>query len=598
MAYDLLTTSGINSLVNNYKTSQYQKRISPLSTKKSYYQTVDNAYSIISTKLSSLSSVLSSLKSTDSSSVFSAMKATSSNTSFVDVAASSSAAASSNIIRVNQLAKSDLVLSEDLSSSSASTVITSAGTHSFVITSGDGNGGNYTSKIDVTFEESDFSGGSISNQTLMTKIQNAINSDKAVITSNSVNKNNSISDGSFVLNLNGTETTISYSAGTYDEILDSVVSQINDLSGITAEKVADGTDNYKLKITVTDSSKYITIGNDVTGSLISNLGISSGGNKEVGASGYFSASTFSPASGLSQLSITAKNSGYDYRLTSLSDETGSSALSSIGLNLGSTRTSFVQNTSGTDTAGYVYTTSQLNSKFEFNGIQVERNANTISDLISGVTVSLKSVMQSSDNNVTITVNKDLSSAKTKIEDFITKFNDLYSYLKTNLSNTKTTRGNLVGDATASSLRNLLNNIAYTTVNGIDSDKINTLTKIGITFNIDTGLSINNSSLLETSLSEKPDQVAALFNSTNGIATSLYDSISGYLGSTGYIQTSRNSLSSSITSINDRISSAQTLIDKQAEALRNSYVKMQMQLVAVLNLQNSFSSYLSTFNTTV
>lgn len=598
MAYDLLTTSGINGLVNDFKTAQYQKKLNPLSTRKSYYQNIDSAYSVISSKLSSLNSILSSLKSTDSSSAFSIMKATSSNTNFVNIAAGSSSTVSSNTIRVNQLAKNDLVLSQDLSSSSNSTVITSAGTHSFTITTGDGNGGTLTSKIDVTFDTSDFTNAAISNQAVMTKIQNAINTDKAIITSNSVVGSSTISAGSFVLNLNGTETTISYSADTYSNVLDSVVSQINSLTGVTAEKVADGTSNYKLKITVTDTSKYISIGNDVTGTLISDLGISSNGAKEIGASGFLSASTFSPSTGLSQLSITAKNSGYDYRIQSLDDSSGSSALNSVGLNLGSTRTAFVQNTSGTDTAGYVYSTSQLNAKFEFNGVAIERNSNTISDLISGATISLKSVMQSSDSDVSLTVSKDTSATKSKIEDFVTKFNDLYSYLKTNLTNNKTTRGALVGDTTATSLKNLLNNIAYTTVSGIQTDKINTLSKIGITFNVDTGLVISNSSLLESVLSEKTDEVSALFNSTNGIATTLYDSISGYLGSTGYIQVSRNSLSSSITQLNDRITNSQAQIDKQAEALRNKYLKMQMQLVSVLNLQNSFSSYLSTFSNNI
>ncbi|MCX7875599.1 MAG: flagellar filament capping protein FliD [Melioribacteraceae bacterium] len=598
MPYDLLTTSGINNLVNTYKTTQYQKKLSPLSTKKSYYQAIDNAYSVISSKLSSFFSVVSSLKNSDTSSVFSAMKATSSNSNFVEVSANSSANESVNSIRVNQLAKNDLVLSEDKTSNSSSSLITEAGTHTFVITSGDGSGGTLKSKINVTFDNSDFVNGSISNQTVITKIQNAINSNKAIITSNSVNKNDSISAGSFTLNLNGNNTTISYSAGTYDEVLSSVISQINNLSGVNAEKVNDGENNIKLKITLNDTSKYISVGNDVTGNLISNLNISSNGEKEVGASGFFNASSFSPASGLSQLSITTKNSGYDYRITSLSDETGSLALSSIGLNLGSSRTSFVQNNNGTDTPGFVYSTSQLNAKFEFNGIQVERNSNTISDLISGVTFSLKSAMQNTDSTVAVTVSKDTSVAKSKIEDFVTKFNDLYSYLKTNLSNTKTTRGNLAGDVTATSLRNLLNNIAYKTVDNIDADKINSLSKIGITFNIDSGLSISNSSLLESSIKDKPEQVAALFNSSNGIATSLYNSLTGYLGSTGYIQASRNTLSSSITSINDRITNSQTLIDKQAEALRNNYVKMQMQLVSVLNLQNSFSSYLSTFNNNI
>lgn len=598
MAYDLLTTSGINGLVNDFKTAQYQKKLNPLSTRKSYYQNLDNAYSVISSKLSSLSSILSSLKSTDSSSAFSIMKAVSSNTNFVNIAAGSNATVSSNSIRVNQLAKNDLVLSQDLSSLASSTVITSAGTHSFTISTGDGNGGTLTSKIDVTFDTSDFTNGAISNQAVMTKIQNAINSDKAIITSNSVVGSSTISAGSFVLNLNGTETTISYSADTYSNVLDSVVSQINSLTGVTAEKVADGESNYKLKITITDTSKYISIGNDVTGTLISDLGISSNGAKEIGASGFLSASTFSPSTGLSQLSITAKNSGYDYRIQSLYDSSGSSALNSVGLNLGSTRTAFVQNTSGTDTAGYVYTTSQLNAKFDFNGVAIERNSNTISDLISGATISLKSVMQSSDSDVSLTVSKDTSATKSKIEDFVTKFNDLYSYLKTNLTNNKTTRGALVGDTTATSLKNLLNNIAYTTVSGIQTDKINTLSKIGITFNVDSGLVISNSSLLESVLSEKTDEVSALFNSTNGIATTLYDSIAGYLGSTGYIQASRNSFNSSITQLNDRITNSQTQIDKQAEALRNKYLKMQLQLVSVLNLQNSFSSYLSTFSTNI
>lgn len=598
MAYDLLTTSGINGLVNDFKTAQYQKKLNPLSTRKSSYQNLDNAYSIISSKLSSLSSILSSLKSTDSSSAFSIMKANSSNTNFVNIAASSSAVVSSNSIRVNQLAKNDLVLSQDLSSSANSSVITAAGTHSFTITSGDGNGGTLTSKVDVTFESSDFTNGAISNQAVMTKIQNAINSDKAIITSNSVNGSSSVSAGSFILNLNGTETTITYSADTYSNVLDNVVSQINALSGVTAEKVADGSTNYKLKITVTDTSKYISIGNDITGTLINDLGISSNGVKEVGASGFLSSSTFSPITGLSQLSITAKNSGYDYRIQSLADSLGSSALSSIGLNLGSTRTAFVQNNSGTDTAGFVYTSAQLNAKFDFNGVAIERNSNTISDLISGATISLKSVMQSSDSDVSLTISKDTSATKAKIEDFVTKFNDLYSYLKTNLSNTKTSRGALVGDATATALKNLLNNIAYTTVSGIQSDKINTLSKIGITFNVDSGLVISNSSLLESALSEKTDEVSSLFNSTNGIAKTLYDSITNYLGSTGYIQSARNSLSSSITELSDRITNAQTQIDKQAEALRNKYLKLQMQLVSVLNLQNSFSSYLSTFSTSM
>ena len=594
MAYDLLTTSGIDSLVSSYKNAESNTRLTPLSKRKTYYQTLDSAYSTINTKLSSLSTTLTSLTSTDSTSAFSTMKAVASNTSFLSVTATSSALSNTSTIRVNQLAKSDLVLSQDLASDAASTVITAEGSHDFIITSGDGAGGTLTSKVTVTFGAADFTNGVITNKQVMTKLQTAINSDKAEITSASVVGTTAIAAGSFKINLNGTETTINYSADTYSNVIDSVVTEINKLSGVTALKVADGVSNYKLKITVTDSSKYISIGNDITGTLITDLNIASPATKEMGASGIVSASLFSPVSGYSQLSLTAKQSGYDYRILSMSESGLNTALTSIGLNLGATRTQFVQNAS-VDTAGYVYATTALNAKMEYNGITVERNSNSISDLIPGSTIVLNGLMQGTDATVNVSISKDTAAVKTKIDDFISKFNDAYLYLRNNLTSTATARGSLIGDSTATSLQSMFSSVAISAVSGIPSDQINTLYKLGISFNTTSGLSITDSSLLDNALNNKPDQVAALFNSTNGIAKTLTDRITPYLGTTGYLTTRKDSFSSTITAINDTGTSIQTKIDKSAEALRNRYLKMQAQLQQILNLQSSFSSYYSTLS---
>ncbi|MEW6194088.1 MAG: flagellar filament capping protein FliD [Bacteroidota bacterium] len=585
MAYDSLTTSGISQLVNDYIVAEQSKRVSPIETRKTKYEKIVSSYSTLSSKLDSLLSVLSSLKSNAADSVYYSKKASSSNTDFVSVSSSSSSYDGSYSIRINQLAQNDLALSLDLVSSDASTVITGPGSHDFEIRTGDGAGGEIISRVTLNLVSGDFTGGVISNKDLMTKIQAAIQNDQAIVTSSSVT-GSTASSGSFVVDLNGTETTINYSGGTYSDVIDNIVTQLNNISGITAEKVINGS-NYQLKVTVNDSSNYISFKSD-TGTLLSELGITAN-VKEQASSGLVTASVFTPVSGSSQLSLTAKNSGYDYRITSLSDTGAGTALASVGLNLGSTRTSFVQNDAGLDTPGFLYTTSQLNAKLAFNGINVERNSNAIDDLVDGSTITLKSTMQATDTTVYVSVNKDVDAIKAKIEEFISSFNNVYTYIKTNSTTDGTTRGVFLGDATASSLMSTLNSYSYQTVSGISTSQINSLSKLGIIFDVNSGLTLSDTTTFESAVENNLSEVITLFTSTGGIATTMYDRINPYLGTTGYIANSTNSYNETITTLSDSIEAAQGRIDKSAEVLRQKYIKLQMQLAQMLTYQNYFSS---------
>jgi flagellar hook-associated protein 2 len=583
MAYDALTTSGINNLVTSYKTTEQNKRITPLTTRKNFYQNITSAYSVLSSKLDSLKSVLSNLNSSSADSIYYSKTASSSNTNFISVSTASGADEGSYSIRINQLAKNDLLLSQDLVSSDPSSTITVPGVHQFEIKTGDGTGAEFTSKVSVSFLETDFTGGVIKNSTVIQKIQQAINNDKAEINSVSVT-GQSTSSGSFVFDLNGTETTINYSAGTYSEIIDNIISQLNSVSGISVEKVIDGT-AFQLKVTVADSSKYVSFKND-SGTLLSELGISS--NKEKAASSVLSASLFSPVSGKSQLSLTSRTSGNDYRITSISETGTNKALTALGLNLGTSRQLFVQS-EGLDTAGFLYSISQLNSKIEFNGINIERNSNSITDLVSGTNITLKSVMQPADAAVSIMVNKDVSTIKSKVQDFITKFNDIYTHIKSNLRSSGTTKALFSNDTTASSILSTLNSFAYSVLSGIPSNQINSLTKLGITFNVNTGLSLSNESTFNSAVENKLNEVIEFFSSSNGLAENMIARIDPYLGSGGYIAKSRLNYDNTIKSLSDSITFAQNRLDKNAEALRKRYINLQMQLAEILSYQNYFSS---------
>ena len=588
MSFGVLSTSSINSLVSSYTLSETDKIVTPLQNKKSRYENLSSSYSTFSSKLSALKSVLTNLKLTGTDSLFAAKSPTTSNSSFVTASASSSATKGAYNVRINQLAKSDIAMSTDMTSATTNSI---TGTHNFIIKTGDGSTGEYVSNVEVTFTSSE------TNQTVMEKIADAINSDKAVVESSAKTASSSYSGGasSFVINLNGTETTISVTGGgTYEQLIDEIVSSVNsNVDGVTAEKVLDSPNSgdVKLKLTVDDSSNYISISNSSGFDLVSDLNISV--TKEKGASGIVTASAFSPTTSTSQLSITSKETGVDYRIKDLSDSGSSTALAAVGLNLGTTRTVFDQSTSP-DTAGFLYAditdaNNELNSKFEFNGLNLQRNSNSISDLVSGVTFKLHSVMQSSDTTVNLTVANDVTSIKSSIEDFISKFNDIYTFLRENTKSTLDGRGLLIADSNATSVLNSLTSITYTPVDGLPTGDLNLLAQIGISYSSDTGLSISDSDLLESKISENASQVEALFNSTNGIANTLYDKIDPYLGSGGYIALAQSTFDTSISNYDDRIASAQKRINKSADVLRKSYEDLQNQLVELISAQNLFSS---------
>lgn len=588
MAVSSLTTSGINSFISTYKLSEKNKLVTPLTNKKTVYQNRYSAYSTISSKLSALKSLMSDFKLTGTESIFKAKKATSSNSDFITATVENSASASAYQLFVSQLAKSDIAVSNDMTSSTSNSI---SGTHTFVIKAGDGSTGEYVSNVEVTFDAGE------TNQTVMEKIATAINSDKAVVTSTAKTASSNYTGGSstFTINISGTETEISVvGGGTYEELIDEIVSQINDnVSGVTAEKVLDSpsTGDVKLKLTVDDSDDYITITNTSGFDIVSDLDIAV--TKEKGASGLVTASVFTPTSSLSQLSITSKQTGVDYRIKELSDDSGSTALDSIGLNLGTSRPAFVQSDSS-DTPGFIYsdiTTANnlLNSKFVFNGLNIQKNSNNIDDLVSGVTFNLHSVMHSTDNNVNITIENNAAEIKTKIEDFVAKFNDIYKYLKDNTKSVDGVRGNLIGDANASTLLDFFRSAAYSEVTGLPDNDLKYLTQIGITFNSNDGLSISDSDLLLKKITDVPEQVEAIFNSTDGLANLIYDKIDPYLGTSGYLASSQSSIDDSINYLSNKISAAEARIDKSAEVLRNKYIQMQNQLAILLSSQSLFTN---------
>jgi len=583
MALDISSYSKINTLIEAYSTSESEKLVKPITTKQTLTKDISTGYTDLTKKLDALKNEVVVLKQTGADSVFATRAATSSESKFVTATATTAASTSSFDLRVDQLAKSDLVVSPEAVSATANAI---TGTHSFTIITGDGTTGEYTSNINVDFTASE------TNKTVLEKIRDAINYDKAVVTSSVKTAASAYAGGatSFKININGSEQTVSLTGGgTYGDLINEALGQITanaSLGGVAAEKVVDSpaVGDIQLKMTVTDSSKYISISHVSGYDLVSDLGI--GVTKEKAASAIVTASVFAPDSVSSQFSLTAKTSGLDNRIKSISDSGTSTAMAAIGLNLGSSRPVFNQATSP-DTAGYVYAditqeANLLNAKIQFNGLNFQRNTNAVSDMVTGVTFNLKSVMQATDTTVNVSVATDNAAIKAKVDSFITKFNDLYVFMDEKSKRNFGDKGIFTNDSNTSSILNFFTSNLSSKISGIAEGDLSYLSQIGITFNSATGLAISNATLFDNNVTDKIDQVAALFNSTSGIANSVYNKINPYLGAAGYLATSKKALDDNVTYMETKITAMKKRIDKRAELMRKQYEGLQMQMVTLTN----------------
>ena len=83
------------------------------------------------------------------------------------------------------------------------------------------------------------------------------------------------------------------------------------------------------------------------------------------------------------------------------------------------------NSSGTPPKDYQQASD---ADFTYNGVQLQRASNTLTDVIEGVTVSLNAVSSGSDT-ATVSVTSDRSTLKTKLQSLVTTYNDVQFALK-------------------------------------------------------------------------------------------------------------------------------------------------------------------------
>nr|MBC8360193.1 flagellar filament capping protein FliD [Candidatus Desulfatibia profunda] len=137
-----------------------------------------------------------------------------------------------------------------------------------------------------------------------------------------------------------------------------------------------------------------------------------------------------------------------------------------------------------DTEGRSMQVAQgVDAQIVVDNVTINKASNTITDVIAGTTLNL--VGADSSTTVTVKVERDLGTIKSKINDLTDAFNTIMDYINTQFTydeDNNKTGGILFGDGTLSSVKSELINMVTKTITGLSAN-YNRLPLIGITLDL-------------------------------------------------------------------------------------------------------------------
>ena len=242
------------------------------------------------------------------------------------------------------------------------------------------------------------------------------------------------------------------------------------------------------------------------------------------------------------------------------------------------------------------------AKFTLDGIEMERNSNTPTDVVDGVTLNFKKADAS--KTITLGLSNDTDKELSAVKDFVSQYNSVMSFLSEKMdvgdpSKSDNKTGALAGDSTLISLQSKLQSTVLSgkSVNGVSASTL------GLSVDRNGTLSLDETKF-KAQLAKNPNAVKDFFFVDTSSKYSTEKTGTGYTadfkavldrytstksGSEGVISLRKSSYQSEIEDYNKQIER----ITEQIATKRARYVTMFTNLdTAIGNLQSQFSYFQS------
>jgi flagellar hook-associated protein 2 len=250
----------------------------------------------------------------------------------------------------------------------------------------------------------------------------------------------------------------------------------------------------------------------------------------------------------------------------------------------------------TNAAGFSAPTSSAatNATFTIAGIgSITRQTNSVSDVITGVTLDLRSAGTS-----TISINDDISASTSVVEELVDSWNEIVNYVKQNNTITREEDGESVTNtfgafATSRVDDNLLTTLRSAlsgTVYGSGSE-IRIFPDLGITTERDGTLKFDTK-VFKDAMNNEPISANAILTEFADTVSTTGGTIDQYIRFSGLIDSTVTSNKTQITNSNTRISEIEKQILRTEESLRARFARLESTVSRLQAQQGSLNSALA------
>lgn len=217
--------------------------------------------------------------------------------------------------------------------------------------------------------------------------------------------------------------------------------------------------------------------------------------------------------------------------------------------------------------------ANLDAQFTIDGVTFRRSENIVDDAITGLSFTLRG---ESTGNVQMSAERDLEGARENVNDFMATFNEMNKKIRerTFVDGDNNSRGPLRGFR---SIRNLTLNLRQTALlptDGADPEKLSRLTEIGISFENNGTMVVDDEELLNEALSQRPEEIAELFRSEDSAIAKMKQQAEDYTKSNGIIASLESGVDQKITRLDSRIAQQERYLEDFEERQRDIFNKLQ------------------------
>lgn len=236
------------------------------------------------------------------------------------------------------------------------------------------------------------------------------------------------------------------------------------------------------------------------------------------------------------------------------------------------------------TAGFTTIRPAQDAVIYLDGQKVTRDSNSISDAITGVTLTLKKA--DVDTTASLNISLDKESVKTKVTDFVKAYNSLVGTINSlGYDPVSKKQGTLFGDATLRSVQSQMRQALSNPVQGATS--FTSLAQIGIKTNFKGELQVN-AQKLDSVISTDFEAVSKLFASSDGLAKRFDSVLTSALSSTGPLVSHVDGVKNQITDIGEQ----RQRLNLRLASVETRYRKQFTAMDALLGQLQTTSSFLS------